>query len=289
MTSIFQVFHICKINFLKWKNNHRIIIICGLLVIFLHFLTKDLLVKSIQGNLQIAPWIFPFLFNHRYYKLLFFVPLIILFCDAPFIDGTYHYSIIRSSRFKWCVGQLLYIFSASIAYFTFVFILSVTFCLLNIDWTLDWGTFLGTAANTSFGNNLTLNISSKIVNCLNPIYTTFITVLLCSLNGMIIGLLIFLSNLIRLPRFIGVISTISLLLFDTMCVTSGKKSFYYYSPITWTTISCLDLNNRTDLPTVGYAMAASSLLLFVLLLLILVLCRSKSFSLLYKNRRYSYE
>ena len=289
MTSIFHIYHICKVNFLKWKNNHRIIVICGLLAIFLHFLTKDLLAESMQSNLPIAPWIFPFLFNHRYYKLLFFVPLIILFCDAPFVDETYHYSIIRSSRFKWCLGQLLYIFSASTVYFIFIFILSVVFCLLNINWTLDWGTFLGTAANTSFGNNLTLNISSKVVNCLTPTYTTFITLLLCSLNGMIIGLLIFLSNLIRLPRFVGVISAISLLLFDTMCVTNGQKNFYYYSPVTWTTISCLDLNNRTDLPSIEYAVVAGSLLLLVLLFFILKLCRSKSLSLLYKNRRYSYE
>ena len=104
-------------NFRKWKQDCRIWIAFGIVLVLIHSATKGLSGLCAYTGVRLSPWIFPFLYGSYYSKLLFFFPLVLIFSNAPFMDRNQLYVVIRSGRYRWCLGQMLYIILASALYF----------------------------------------------------------------------------------------------------------------------------------------------------------------------------
>ena len=128
---------VCFQNLRKWSSNYRVWVIAILLIILTHNFTKEIVDFAREINIDVSPWIFPFLFTQKFIKLLFFFPLILLFSDAPFIDDNQPYIIARSGRTSWSIGQIGYIFIASAVYFIFLMFLTVIINLPNIQFTTE--------------------------------------------------------------------------------------------------------------------------------------------------------
>ena len=113
-------FSICLQNLRKWSKDYRIWSIFALLFIVIQIYVDDIKKLSLYLDCDIPVWIFPFMYSQYYTKVLFTVPIILLFCNAPFIDQNQLYIYIRSGRKKWLTGQILYIIAASFIYYLFI-------------------------------------------------------------------------------------------------------------------------------------------------------------------------
>ena len=108
-----KALRICCQNVRKWGGNRRIWMLIILSILSVHLYTRGLWdICSYVGE-PMSPWIFPFLFIFRYMKIEFMIPLVFIFCDAPFVDSNQMYVMLRTDRTTWGIGQVLYIFAGS--------------------------------------------------------------------------------------------------------------------------------------------------------------------------------
>lgn len=64
---------------------------------------------------------------------------LMLICDAPFIDETQPYLLLRCGRYIWSAGQLLYMLVMSVLFWLWVAICSVIVLAGCMDSSMEWG------------------------------------------------------------------------------------------------------------------------------------------------------
>lgn len=243
---------VCMQNIRKWPTDYRVWIIAILLFILTHMFTKELVIFSEDVQIDISPWIFPFLFTQKFIKLLFFFPLILLFCNAPFIDDNQAYIILRSGRIPWSIGQVGYIIFATAIYFLFLVFLTIAINIFNLQFTSEWGKVLGTLANTNAANlvGLKINVSSNILHYFSPLQAMWFTFLLNWLVGVLLGLIIYVFNLLSNIRMAGVLIASFLLVLDA--TVTGRPNLYRFSPVSWSNLDRINIEGITQMPTITY-------------------------------------
>ena len=101
MGSIKTVWAICSQNLRKWASDYRMWTIAALLVIMVQIYVDDMQrVAELLGT-KISMWIFPFLYVQYHTKVIFTLPVILMFCNAPFTDKNQVFVYTRTSRAKW--------------------------------------------------------------------------------------------------------------------------------------------------------------------------------------------
>lgn len=98
---------ICMQNIRKWGGNRRILMCIAMTTLLVYSYTKDLSVLCNYMGQKMNPWIFPFLFAFRYMRIVFMIPVVFIFCDAPFVDTNQTYVMLRTKRNIWSMGQIL--------------------------------------------------------------------------------------------------------------------------------------------------------------------------------------
>lgn len=121
MNSVRTVFSICAQNFRKWAADYRMWVIAVLLIVMTFLFADDVHKNAAALGSDTSVWIFPFLYLSRYMKLVFTLPVVLMFCNAPFTDKNQTFVMMRTSRVKWLCGQILYVFLASAVYYLFIF------------------------------------------------------------------------------------------------------------------------------------------------------------------------
>ena len=127
MGSIRSVQAICSQNLRKWASDYRMWTIAALLVIMVQIYVDDMQKIAVFLGTKISMWIFPFLYTNLHTKLIFTLPVVLMFCNAPFMDKNQVFVYTRASRAKWLLGQVLYIFIASALYYLFIIPLTEKF------------------------------------------------------------------------------------------------------------------------------------------------------------------
>lgn len=258
------VFRIAAQNFRKWQTDYRIWTIAVFLVILIFMYAEDF--KALAGylNCKAPVWIFPFLYTKSSAKILFTLPVILLFCDAPFVDENQLFVMIRATRTKWLCGQVLYIISAGGAYYFFIFAVSFLSLILFGEPSLDWGIALTAAAYDSSITNAaevySLNISRMTVEFFTPLLACFYTFVMSWLSAVFLGLLIFACNLISGSRVWGIAAG-SFFVVLTL-VAKLRRHLDRFSPITWSTLDGIDVAGLTIRPSIGYCLGAYAVLIF---------------------------
>ena len=95
MRSVRTILAICMQNIRKWNKDYRVWSIAVLVLIMIKIYINDLhdLCGKLHSDMPI--WIFPFIYSQYYMKVIFTIPLLLLFCNAPFIDNNQIYVYIR--------------------------------------------------------------------------------------------------------------------------------------------------------------------------------------------------
>lgn len=255
---------VCAQNFRKWGANYRIWIIVIFAIIFTQEMTAPVLSFSRQLGIPVSPWIFPFLYGQGYVKLLFFFPLLLLYCDAPFVDENQPYIIARSGRTAWALGEIGYIVVSSALYFLFLLLLSMMMLLPNLQYTDDWGKVLGTLSKTSaytvLGNKIF--ISSQIIDYFTPPQAMWFTFFLSWLAGIFLGLLVYMLNSLTNTRVLGVLAASFFLVLDA--AAKGPNPLRWFSPVSWCALDRIDIGGVSQNPTITYIYLAFAVLILLL-------------------------
>lgn len=275
MKSFKIIWSVCCNGFRKWKGNYRIWCIAILVLMITHMLTAEIRTFVSDIGIKVTPWIFPFLTGQKYNKLLFFFPLILLFCDAPFIDAGQPYNIIRSGKKNWCIGQILYIAISSGIYFFFLLFSSIILNIQSMVLDFDWGKILSSFAKTGIAGeiNLKLVFSPRIIDYFTPLQAMFFSFLLLWIAGFFLGMVIFTLNIVSDTRSIGVLGAVSLLLFDA--TLNGSGFLLWFSPVSWCNLTNIRLGEGQT-PNIEYVYTMYAVLLLVLVVISVTKFRKKA-------------
>lgn len=244
---------VCLDNLHRWPTNPRIYV----LAILTALLQERLAISQIRAfsfavGIKVAPWIYPHIMDSWYLSMLILFGVVLLFCDAPFMNEGTAYLFIRSGRRAWFLGQVMYVVIASIIYQLFIVASGILLLIPRLTFDTDWGKVIGTFSNmtgvTDFGANV---LNNRILLLFSPIRAMLICFSLCTMVTVIFGMLVFTTNL-YLPRSFGPIFGLVLALLLPFSVNFSGKIFYYLSPGTWMLLSSVDITNTSSLPSLSY-------------------------------------
>lgn len=239
-------------NFKKWPVNPRIYLLLISLFLYLYSRLAPVIEFCRTFGYGIAPYTFPYIMSEEFSVMLIMFGVVLLFCDAPFIDAQQPYIILRSGRMLWVMAQLLYIVLASALYFLAVILLNFIVLLPVAEFTPAWGKVIGTFAQTSAGmqQGISIPFSYAIMNTHSPASAMFISFLLCWVVSVFIGFIMFVFNS-NISRASGAIAA-SLLIFWQSAVVKTSTFMINYSPVSWVSLAKTNLKGNTVYPSLTY-------------------------------------
>lgn len=260
----------------KWVFQPRVYVV--LFAIFIFSWTKIEGVKSyaIEQGLGVSCWFFPMLFGDYMCAMFLYFGLILMYCNAPFIDQQQLFVILRSGKRKWFFGQILYIVFTSILYFLTVVMVSILEFIPYVGISADWGTVLHEVLRDPKGTKTYLYMPEKVLEMYEPIKAFFLIFCINVGIGIMLGLLIFLINLHK-SRTYGSIAAFGLVFLSDLISYAGdyKDWLQYISPITWTDLSVYSRN----VGSISYGYVFSFLIIASVILVVLIIRRSKHYNI----------
>ena len=274
-----SVFSISAQNLRKWQTDYRVWCI-GIMLIAVSAIYVDdmrLVIKSTGTEMPV--WIFPFMYSQFHTKLIFTLPVVLLFCSAPFIDRNQTFVFMRTGRMKWLCGQVLYIVIASAVYYLFILAVSLLLTVFSGGFSLEWGKtlpMLATSQNLGWEGALTVDASYVVITFFTPLQAVWFTFLLSWLGAVFIGLTIFAINLISGTRYIGVlVSSFWVALSSMVANEIGWEKLLRFSPMSWITLDKVDVGNVTKNPSFTYCFSVFAGSIAILTAAILIFGRKK--------------
>ncbi len=263
--------NICRQNFRKWAVDYRIWTIAAVLMILVSENTRNMANVCESIGQPSTIWIFPFLYSQYHQKLIFTLPLLLLFNNAPFIDSNAMFVISRCKKSEWHTGQFLYIICASGVYYLYILFCTVITSIPYAEFSFEWGQSIHTIANTNattgMGYNF-LNVSNFVVTYFTPVQAVWFTFLISSLVAVMLGMIIYFFNTLTKTNYIGCIISSIHIIFSCYIEVMMKDKWLWYSPVSWITLDKLDVGQTTTNPTFTYCMTvllSVSLILFVII------------------------
>lgn len=261
MRSIKCVFRIAFQNFRKWSEDYRLWIIALLvLILCIDNLRSMITVASELGN-KASIWTYPFIYSQFYMKLVCSLPIILLFCNAPFVDSNKLLILTRSGATKYLIGQILYIVFASFVYYFYIMLCTIITALPFAELSADWGNAVYTLA---YSNNAGwvavqdeihfLEVSGFVVQNFSPVSACLLTLLLSWLCGVMFGLIMLLCNLMSRNKYLGSVICGAIM---ALCAfagneTMGLPAMMRYSPLSWITLDISGGKANPGFPDITY-------------------------------------
>ena len=277
-----SVISISAQNFRKWQADYRVWCIGVVLIAIMAIFIDELrLVIEVTGT-EMPVWVFPFLYSQGTAKLIFTLPVVLLFCGAPFLDRNQTFVFMRTGRVKWLCGQLLYIVIASAVYYLFILAASLLLTAFSGGFSLEWGDTLKMIATSTdlrrMMSYVGLHPSYFVMTFFKPLQAVWFTFLMSWLGGIFIGLTIFACNLISGTKYLGVSVSSYFVLLSYITINEGAlvQGMLRFSPISWITLDNIDVGHMTKKPPFTYCVCVFAGLIAVLTAVILIFGRKKS-------------
>lgn len=230
----------CCINtFLKWKGSPKIWVVGAFLVFYIYNLTSPIAAFCMDVGYPVTPWLFPYFFSNSSTSLLLMLAFVLFLCDAPFLDQQQMLVLIRTGRYKWAIGQLLYIAFSSFLYFWAIYVLSLLFALPHLQLTNEWGKIIGTLTQTNAGPNYgIMSLSFNVMNYYTPARAMLMSFTLMWGIGIFLGDFMFFVNL-RHNKSLGVGGATAFVLLPALLHFEIFYKFSYLSPVSWGNLSLI--------------------------------------------------
>lgn len=266
-------FKVCRESIRKWSGDTRIWAIVFLVCLFEWIRIEQLRGACIEQELSISCWYFPHLIVGMQ-AIFYYFGVLLLFCDAPFVDNQQMDVILRAGKRNWFRGKIMYILLASCIYFLWVFAVSVIEFIPYVGFSLEWEDMMNILSlDVSYGGS----IRRKILIEYTPLEATLTQYVICVLLAMFLGLLIFYCNLFK-KQNVGM--GIALLIVLTGVLVSFvdiyvMRVIIYFLPMAWTNIEVF----KRTIEGVPFAYAVSALCIGIVVLIMLIMRKSKSYSI----------
>lgn len=260
-----------KTDFLLWKRDPRIVAVGVFVLAYMIVMLWPVRRFSAAVGIAVSPWCFPFLMFQGG-TLVLMSCATVLFCNAPFGTAQLPFILLRTGRFQWIIGQLLYIFLASLVYTVFVLLSSIAVLFPYVRFTGEWGTIIDTIFTTrtpyEMGYPIALQGTAYVYSELKPLQAVFLSTLLFYLSTLLLGVVAFFGNLVS-DRMLGVYFDGILICLSAVASIAGQISpvgtwIYYISPISWSSLNGVVLHDAGKHPHIGYAVTIMVVLLVAL-------------------------
>ena len=270
MVSARTVAHLALIGVRRWATSPRVWVLGVLAVLWIHHLASPWLTFSQSVGVRLSPWVFPFTLADWYMAMIAVLGVVLLFCDAPFVNNSTPYECIRSGRRHWVVGQVAYVALAAAILVTFLVAVSVACVAPNVAFMGGWGKVLKTLAETSAGKNGP-PISYRLMLTYAPWQALALSSLILFLESVFVGLAMFTANLVSKKRAGGVLVGMLLAFLPAFADMVGLSRVYYFVPTAWANLGMLAGGGRY--PSLSYIVGVLCGAILVLMASIVLLHR----------------
>lgn len=276
MGNVLMIWRLCIQNFRKWTANPRIYVLAILMLIHFYFYSPTINNLCRDMEFSITPYLFPLVVKNIANLNLIMLALVLLFCDAPFLDEEQPYILIRAGKKRWMAGQVLYLALASLVYFVFIQVATLLFCLQSLEFDMEWGGTIIRIANKKIPPDLGYNVNFPVnlIEAYDPLNGLLLNTGIAVLVGVMLGLIMFALN-IRFNRAIGALGASAVVLTSSLDLGNPNVSIYF-RPVAWIDMGNLNLNGLSSLPSVEYVLAVLGIAILGLSILCYLLVRKKN-------------
>lgn len=277
MDNIIKVIRIAYYSLKKTFTGSKIYIALILSFMYIQFMLNPVKVFAENVHIGVAPYVFPFLLTSSYSVKIFLLLVILLFCNAPFMDETQLYILVRTGRKRWCAGQILYIMLLSGLYTLLLILFTVLALTPQLSIEIGWGKVINTLAQTGIAaaQGIPISFDYTIILKYHPIAAMVLEGFLCWLLFVLFGNIIFTVNM-KISKFAGNIIAVSLVFFQ-MISEEISPFLTYFSPASWVSLSFLDIDNTNQYPGVSYALIVMVIANFVFITVSIISIKTKTF------------
>jgi hypothetical protein len=180
------------------------------MVLFVYEAVTPIREFSMQVGYRVTPWVFPALMSSRYFGVVLLLGLVLLFCDAPFMDAGQTLLMGRAGKKNWCAGQLIYIAVCTGVYFLAIFITQCLMLMPYLTFQSSWGRVITTISATTVTSG-GLVFSRTLIETFDGATTTLVYFIALWLAGTMLGAVMFVLNL-RFKRAIGAMAATAIIL-----------------------------------------------------------------------------
>lgn len=198
-------------------------------------------------------WLFPLYMSNSDIVLIYFLLVILLFCDAPFLEQTEPFVLIRSGRIPWLLSQVSYIVSLSATYVIWIVFCSIITIFPQGALMNDWGALLYSLANTNAHDLVELGfyISPSLLSRFQPMTAMIQEMIICFFSTIFLGSVMFCINLVA-HRVVGVVAGTLVVLEQFLASNSSGYAFFYFSPISWMNLERISFDAGGMTPSFAY-------------------------------------
>ena len=195
-------------NFRLWKGNIRPVVTFLLAFILCFLLTgKSIDFAIAHGTTLQLVEVFLWTFGDSNSILLSSLLLLLLYSDMPFITSATPFFLVRGSRIKWILGQMVYICISAWLYLVFILASTCVLCMRMAYLKNIWSRTAAILAYSDEGKLLNLPSTVKMVEMNRPYETLAYVFLLMLLYTLVMAFVMLFMNLWKGTRA-GVISVI---------------------------------------------------------------------------------
>lgn len=276
MNNLLNIYHVFLYGVRRLLSDSRIFIVGIITILYLLMIGDALHQYILIAGEPITPWLFPFIMANRNCVLVLFLLLVLLFCDAPYIEENAYLLFLRCGRTVWMFSQLLYTIIISISYVLFVVIITIVMNLFDCVALQDWGRVFYTLANTNAAElvDLPIQISKALILHFSPKNAMVFSITLSCLAAIFLGSIVFLLNL-AFSKLIGSIVGSMFVLFQFLSSNASGYTMTYFSPISWVNLDSLDFLGISCMPSIQYAFAFFCLSILIFWLCSFMIIRNK--------------
>ena len=245
----------CRHNYQKWLSSPRMLALALLIWLAMDASVGELANFARRQDLMItALGVYPLLSSNLFIKLLINMGGLMLFCNAPFVDEMQPYLILRCGRGAWTIGQLMYIISGVLLYL--IMLNGVAWLYLggrgifNNEWSNGLRTLMYLEGME--GSPLFFSVDPKLVLYFTPLNAWLMSMALDFMGLILVAGTTFIVNQ-AFSSNKGVIAAGILLLTDPVVAESSYPLLWFWSPMTLTRITNLDMGYLPTKPDIQYA------------------------------------
>ncbi len=283
---------IASINFRQWKKDTRIWIIFIFIALMLGRWMRGFMVYAQDTGTTCTIFQLPILFRSGTVsigttKIMLYIGMLMILCDAPFFYPTTPYMVLRSRRTSWWIGECLYIAGAAFIYILFITLVSALLVLPFAEFGNDWGStveemLLGSdelSVSEIDSRYWHIALPGDVIQYLYPSAAQLYTFVTAWASFVFLGLLMHWISLKRKSIFLGLSAASFFVFLDPVLglLASWNTAAYWYqffSPVTWSSVGLLDIVNGDFAITIPFA--AIMYFLLIVSLIAAIAWRSKT-------------
>lgn len=264
---------VCRESIRKWSGDARVWAIVYLVCMFAWIRVEDLRLICEEYDLGISCWYFPFQMN-GIHMLFYYFGLLLLFCDAPFIDNQQMDVILRAGKRNWFLGKIWYIIVAASLYFLLVYFVGVIEFFPYVGFSPEWEDMLNLMSLHDAASSI---VRRPVIASYTAIEACVIQYVVCVFFAILLGCVIFYFNLFG-QKMAGLGIALSMVvtgcLLDMVDLETARF-FVYFVPMTWTNIEVY----VRETGGVSLLYAVSVLCIDIVVFCVLIMKKSESYNI----------